>query len=276
MAAAVVENGSNLSPASVKDLLPQESQEDPQSPSPSKDKPDNKRPSITDRLVPYRRSSSMIDEVSNNDDLDNLTMENLTKDDIDSHKVVDIQSSITSSTTSTNRRASLSKKLSISESTRRILDAMSTKQISSAKKSLHQITAKRRSSGLIGGSMGKSAKILIAELGINDVDFDNNSLKSSDADIDNGSGSSGRRKVERSSSKRLSHQSSITSIKDLKIGDSMESRSSRRISDFSIEVEGPTTGEGDDNDDELNCSNMAVMAGSRRLSDFSTDGSHSS
>ena len=52
--------------------------------------------------------------------------------------------------------------------------------------------------------------------------------------------------------------------------------SNRRISDFSIEVEGPTTGgENDDNDDELNCSNMAVMAGSRRLSDFSTDGSHS-
>jgi len=213
MAAAVVENGSNLSPASVKDLLPQESQEDPQSPSPSKDKPDNKRPSLTDRLVPYRRSSSMIDEVCNNDDLDNLTMENLTKDDIDSHKVVDIQSS----TLSTNRRASLSKKLSISESTRRILDAMSTKQISSAKKSLHQITAKRRSSGLIGGSMGKSAKILIAELGINDVDFDNNSLKSSDADIDNGSGSSGRRKVERSASKRLSHQSSITSIRKVRV-----------------------------------------------------------
>ena len=139
--------------------------------------------------------------------------------------------------------------------------------------------------------MGKSAKILIAELGINDVDFDNNSLKSSDADID-GSGSSGRRKVERSSSKRLSHQSSITSIKDLKIGDSMEDRrgssssrrsikdlnigdsmESRRISDFSIEVEGPTGG---DDNHELNCSNMAVMAGSRRLSDFSTDGSHSS
>jgi len=212
----VVENGNNLSPASVKDLVPESQEQDPQSPSSSKDKPTN-RPSLTDRLVPYRRSSSMIDEVSNNDNLDNLTMENLTKDDIDSHKVVDIQSSITSSTTSTNRRASLSKKLSISESTRRILDAMSTKQISSAKKSLHQITAKRRSSGLIGGSMGKSAKILIAELGINDVDFDNNSLKSSDADIDNGSGSSGRRKVERSSSKRLSHQSSITSIRKVRV-----------------------------------------------------------
>ena len=173
MATAVVENGSNLSPASVKDLLPQESQEDPQSPSSSsKDKP-IKRPSLTsDRLVPYRRSSSMIDEVSNNDDLDTLTYENLTKDDIDSHKVVDLPSC----TSTINRRASLSKKLSISESTRRILDAMSTKQISSAKKSLHQITAKRRSSGLIGGSMGKSAKLLIAELGINDVDFDNNSL----------------------------------------------------------------------------------------------------
>ena len=198
MAAAVVENGSNLSPASVKEV-PQ----DPQSPS-SKDKP-TKRPSILDeRLVPYRRSSSMIDEVPNDNDLDNLTMENLTKDDIDTHNLP----------ISTNRRASLSKKLSISESTRRILDAMSTKQISSAKKSLHQITAKRRSSGLIGGSMGKSAKMLIAELGINDVDFDNNSLNRSDASIDNGSG---RRKVERSSSKRLSHQSSITSIRKVRV-----------------------------------------------------------
>ena len=51
---------------------------------------------------------------------------------------------------------------------------------------------------------------------------------------------------------------------------------SRRISDFSIEVEGSTTGGNDNDENELNCSNMAVMAGSRRLSDFSTDDSHSS
>jgi len=50
--------------------------------------------------------------------------------------------------------------------------------------------------------------------------------------------------------------------------------SSRRISDFSIEVEGSSGG--GDKVDDLNCSNVAVMAGSRRLSDFSTDGSHSS